>query len=122
MLTGGRVVALLGIGAGQVEADLAAAACQACRETMKVETISGLHRSVSVAECHGCRDLVDTDVGGAERSPMVVAVLTEAIGGPLSLSQGAVGGGAVELSCCSERIGQVQAADNRQPCGIIVPA
>ena len=115
-------MALLCIGASKVEADLTPAARQACRKTLKVEVVAGFHRGVGVAERHGGRDLVNADIGRAEGGPVVVAILAKSIGGVLGLGEGAVGGGAVELGCGRERIGQLQAADDRQPFGSSRPS
>lgn len=110
---GGSVVALLGVGTGQVEADLASAARQACRKVLEVEPFAALHRSASVTESHGRRDAVNADVGRAECGPVVIAILAKMIGDALGLVEGPVCGGTIELGRCGERIGQVQAAHDR---------
>jgi hypothetical protein len=118
---GGRVVALLSVGPSKVEADLTPAARQACRKTLKLEAVAGFHRGVGVAGRYGGRDLVDANIRWAEGGPVIVAILAESIGGVLGLGEGAAGGGAVELGRGCERIGQMQAADDRQPFWIIAP-
>ena len=102
---GRGVVALLGVRAGQVEADLAAAAAQAHRKMLQVERLAGLHGCTGVAERHGGRDLVDADVRRPERGPVVVAVLAQPFSDPPRGGEGPVGGCAVEVSGSGEGVG-----------------
>ena len=109
---GCRVVPLLGVTAGEIQADLAAAARQASRKALQVKHLAGLHGRGGVTERHSCGDLVNADVGGPECCPAVVPVRAEPLGDPPRRAEGLIGGRAVEFSSGGERAGQMQAAEN----------
>jgi len=50
---GGCVMALLGIGAAEVEADLAPAARQAGGHVLKIDVLARFDGCVGIAKCHG---------------------------------------------------------------------
>ena len=117
---GGGVVALLGIRAGQVQADLAAAATEPGWKVLQIQRLAGLHGGAGVTERDGCGDLVDADVRRPERGPVVVAVLAEPLSDPPRCGEGPVSGGTVEAGRGGEHVREVEAAQDGQPFRVAV--
>jgi len=76
---GGGVVALLGIRASQVQADLTAAAAKPGWKVLQVQCLAGLYGGAGVTERDRRGYLVDADVRGLKRGPVVVAILAESL-------------------------------------------
>ena len=70
-------MALLGIRASQVQADLTAAAAKPGWKVLQVQCLAGLYGGAGVTERDRRGYLVDADVRGPKRGPVVVAILAE---------------------------------------------
>jgi hypothetical protein len=100
--------------ARQVDEHLRAPAKQARRETRRVERLTLAHDLARVAKLNGRRDLMQRNVGGAERGPKVVALLAKSVGrGPRLAEKLAHCDPVVLASNCDQRR-QMQRAPCRQ--------
>ena len=113
-------MALLGIRASQVQADLAAAATEPGWKVLQVQGLAGRYGGAGIPERDSRGDLVDADVRRPERGPVVVAVLAEPFSDPPCRSQGPVSGSTVEAGRRGERVREIEAAQDGQPFRVAV--
>src|SRR5207342_3440651 len=108
MFTAAASLRCWGVSTRQVDEHLRAPANQARRKTGRDERLTLAHDLARVAKLNGRRDLMQRNVGGAERGPEVVALLAESVGRGPRLAEKLAHRDPVVLASNCDQCGQMQ--------------